>query len=215
MVSEKDGVWGRAEEIPGLAALRTGRFASVLSLSCARPGDCGAGGSYEETSFVVQGFVVSDTHGAWRRAEEVPGLAALNMNGDATISSVSCTAPGECSAGGVLRRCLRVSGLRREGDVGLIRAVLQTDLTPGPRTGAPHTSHRTLTPCHAAGGRYVPFGTPRCHAYLWRPPLVVCRGPARGKPSGHASPQPPGPPQQPRMWVGCPPPRTPPVPPMS
>jgi hypothetical protein len=100
VVSEKDGVWGRAEEIPGLAALRTGRFASVLSLSCARPGDCGAGGSYEETSLVVQGFVVSDTHGVWRRAEEVPGLAALNMNGDATISAVSCTAPGECSAGG-------------------------------------------------------------------------------------------------------------------
>ena len=100
VVSEKDGAWGRAEEIPGLAALRTGRFASVLSLSCARPGDCGAGGFYEETSFAVQGFVVSETHGAWRRAEEVPGLAALNMNGDATISSVSCTAPGECSAGG-------------------------------------------------------------------------------------------------------------------
>jgi hypothetical protein len=100
VVSEKDGVWGRAEEVPGLAALRTGRFASVLSLSCAQPGDCGAGGFYEEVSFAVQGFVVSDTHGVWRRAEEVPGLAALNMNGDAAISSVSCTAPGECSAGG-------------------------------------------------------------------------------------------------------------------
>ena len=35
------------------------------------------------------------------RAEAVPGLAALNTNGDATVSSVSCAAPGECSAGGV------------------------------------------------------------------------------------------------------------------
>jgi hypothetical protein len=103
VVSEKNGVWGRAEEIPGLAALRTGRFAGVLSLSCASPGDCAAGGFYEQASFTVQGFVVSDTHGVWRRAEEVPGLAALNMHGDATISSVSCAAPGECSAGGFYR----------------------------------------------------------------------------------------------------------------
>ena len=100
VVSEKDGVWGRAEEVPGLAALRTGRFASVLSLSCARPGNCGAGGFLEEASLHVEGFVVSDTGGVWRRAEQVPGLVALNTHGDATIISVSCTAAGECSAGG-------------------------------------------------------------------------------------------------------------------
>jgi hypothetical protein len=44
--------------------------------------------------------VVREKDGVWGRAEEVPGLAALNTRGDATISSVSCTAPGECSAGG-------------------------------------------------------------------------------------------------------------------
>jgi hypothetical protein len=103
VVSEKNGVWGRAEEIPGLSALRTGRFARVLSLSCASPGDCAAGGFYEQASFLVQGFVVNDTGGVWRRAQKVPGLAALNSRGDAVIGSVSCTAPGECSAGGSYR----------------------------------------------------------------------------------------------------------------
>ena len=44
--------------------------------------------------------MVSEKHGVWGQAEKVPGLAALNTHGDAAISSVSCTAAGECSAGG-------------------------------------------------------------------------------------------------------------------
>jgi hypothetical protein len=43
---------------------------------------------------------VGEAKGIWGTAEPVPGLAALNTRGDATISSVSCTAAGECSAGG-------------------------------------------------------------------------------------------------------------------
>ena len=103
VVGETNGRWGRAEQVPGLAALRTGSEAKVFSLSCAAPGDCSAGGFYETASPQVQGFVVSETNGHWGRAEKVPGLAALNTRGDATISSVSCTAPGECSAGGSYR----------------------------------------------------------------------------------------------------------------
>lgn len=110
VVTEKNGAWRRAEQIPGLAALRTGREAGVLSLSCARPGDCGAGGGYEDANFEEQGFVVSDTDGVWGRAQKVPGLVALNTHGDAVISSVSCTAPGECSAGGVYRNAAGAQG---------------------------------------------------------------------------------------------------------
>jgi hypothetical protein len=100
VVGETNGHWGRAEAVPDLAALRTGSKAGVLSLSCAAPGDCGAGGAYDTANFEEQGFVVSETHGHWGRAEKVPGLAALNTRGGATISSMSCAAPGECSAGG-------------------------------------------------------------------------------------------------------------------
>jgi len=103
VVGETNGRWGRAEQVPGLAALRTGSEAKVFSLSCAAPGDCSAGGFYETASPQVQGFVVSETNGHWGRAVKVPGLAALNTRGDATISSVSCTAAGECSAGGSYR----------------------------------------------------------------------------------------------------------------
>ena len=38
--------------------------------------------------------------GRWGKAIEVPGSAALNKGGNASVSSVSCAAAGGCSAGG-------------------------------------------------------------------------------------------------------------------
>ena len=100
VVGEVKGVWGKAEEVPGLAALNTGGFAEVLSVSCARAGDCSAGGRYNGHSFREQGFVVTETKGVWGKAEKVPGLAALNRGGRAKVLSVSCASAGDCSAGG-------------------------------------------------------------------------------------------------------------------
>jgi len=99
VVSEENGVWARAIEVPGLRTLTTGRFAEVVSVSCAAPGNCAAGGRYEGRHLRVHGFVVSERNGVWGRAIEVPGLAALNK-GDAFVSSVSCPPSGSCVAGG-------------------------------------------------------------------------------------------------------------------
>src|SRR6266487_989848 len=38
--------------------------------------------------------------GSWRRAIEVPGLAALNKGRNARVTSVSCGAAGNCTVGG-------------------------------------------------------------------------------------------------------------------
>jgi hypothetical protein len=43
---ERDGVWGRAIEVPGLGALNKGGEAEVTSVSCASAGNCAAGGEY-------------------------------------------------------------------------------------------------------------------------------------------------------------------------
>ena len=99
VVGEAGGVWGKAEEVPGLAALSTGGNAEVFSVSCARAGECSAGGDYTDRSG-LQGFVVGESGGVWGKAEEVPGLAALNTGGRAEVFSVSCARAGECSAGG-------------------------------------------------------------------------------------------------------------------
>ena len=45
VASERDGVWGRAIKVPGLASLNAGGYAQVYSVSCSPAGNCAAGGS--------------------------------------------------------------------------------------------------------------------------------------------------------------------------
>jgi hypothetical protein len=53
--------WGTAKEIPGTAALNKGGDAQITSVSCASAGHCSAGGSYTDSSFNTQAFVVGET----------------------------------------------------------------------------------------------------------------------------------------------------------
>jgi hypothetical protein len=100
-VSEVNGTWRTAAELPGTAALNTGNSAGVLSVSCASPGNCGAGGDYSAGSAASpEAFVASQVNGKWGTAEEVPGTAALNAGQDASVTSVSCRSAGNCTAGG-------------------------------------------------------------------------------------------------------------------
>ena len=101
VVSETNGTWGTAKEVPGLAALNQGGSALITSVSCARAGTCAAGGSYTDSSGGQQAFVVTQANGSWGTAQEVPGTAALNQAGAADTISVSCTPAGTCSAGGI------------------------------------------------------------------------------------------------------------------
>jgi len=100
VVVERNGRWGQAIEVPGLAALNTGGLADVSEVSCASAGNCSAGGDYTDRSFNEQGFVVSQRRGRWGKAIEVPGLGALNKGGNARVYSVSCASAGNCAAGG-------------------------------------------------------------------------------------------------------------------
>jgi hypothetical protein len=59
VVSERNGTWGTAIEVPGSASLNKGGNAVVLSVSCASAGNCAAGGSYTDGSAHSQAFVVS------------------------------------------------------------------------------------------------------------------------------------------------------------
>jgi hypothetical protein len=100
VVREKNGSWGNAIEVPGLAALNVGGSADVESVSCGQARYCAAGGTYRDGSGHQQAFVVSDINGAWGTAIEVPGSAALNTGGSARIASVSCTSARYCVAAG-------------------------------------------------------------------------------------------------------------------
>jgi hypothetical protein len=93
VASEKNGRWGKAIEVPGLAALNKGGDAEVVSVSCGSAGNCAAGG------YSDQGFVASEKNGICGKAIEVPGLAALS-NENAAVDSVSCASAGNCAASG-------------------------------------------------------------------------------------------------------------------
>ena len=51
--------WPNAGEVPGTAALNTGGYAEVNSVSCASAGNCSAGGYYNDSSGNRQAFVIS------------------------------------------------------------------------------------------------------------------------------------------------------------
>jgi hypothetical protein len=94
--------WGAAIEVPGIAALAPGGYATITSVSCGAAGNCSAGGDYgfRPGSPATEAFVVSQVGGTWHKAIEVPGTAALNQGVQAQVTSVSCASAGNCSAGG-------------------------------------------------------------------------------------------------------------------
>jgi hypothetical protein len=100
VVSETNGVWRKAIEVPGSEKLNAYGSAGVYSISCAAAGECAAGGAYVDRGGAQQAFVASESHGRWAKAIEVPGSGKLNGLGDAAVNSVLCGAAGECAAGG-------------------------------------------------------------------------------------------------------------------
>jgi hypothetical protein len=100
VVSERNGTWSRAIEVPGTARLNGGDEAEITSVSCASAGNCSAGGQYLDSTDFSQAFVVSERNGTWGTAIETPGTANLNQGGDAGTTSVSCASADNCSAGG-------------------------------------------------------------------------------------------------------------------
>jgi hypothetical protein len=61
VVSEVNGTWHAATEVPGTAALNKGGEAIVYSVSCAAASSCSAVGRYTDAAGHVQAFVVNKT----------------------------------------------------------------------------------------------------------------------------------------------------------
>ena len=99
VVSEKDGTWGQAEPIPGLALPgRSGAFASALS--CGSPGDCTIGGDYA-TRTGTDAFAATQTDGTWSPVQTFPAIAAISKF--ASIDTLSCQPDGDCTGTGTYR----------------------------------------------------------------------------------------------------------------
>jgi hypothetical protein len=97
VVSEVDGTWGDAVQVPGTVT-NTGGTGTIASVSCPSAGNCVAGGyaasSASSTAYLA--FVVSEVDGTWGGAIEVSGIPEPT----ALVTSVSCSPSGDCAAGG-------------------------------------------------------------------------------------------------------------------
>ena len=113
--TETAGAWSTATAVSD-AGQPAGTFSVITGVSCppSAPGYCAIVGYHKTpTSTTVNGqtttgvtivpFIVDETQGTWETTPQpVPGLAGLSLTGNAELTSVSCAARGECTAGGVI-----------------------------------------------------------------------------------------------------------------
>jgi hypothetical protein len=97
VATEANGTWGSSGPLPGIAA----GGGAVTSVDCTASGDCTAGG-WTDSGKTQLPFVAGYSDGTWT-SQQVPGLAALSSSasgGSSQVAALSCTAPGDCVAGG-------------------------------------------------------------------------------------------------------------------
>ena len=104
VVDEIHGIWHTAVTVPGITGLNHGR-AAITGVSCVSPGNCSAGGQYQDTVGRTQVFAVNEVNGTWHHAIKVPGTVAVDQYSVGGVAAVQ--------GSGVFRECHFVSYSRR------------------------------------------------------------------------------------------------------
>lgn len=99
MLNEVGGVWrGPTRLLPPANAAHTVSI-RIFAVSCGAVGYCSAVGSFQDQSGNVQSLVDSGVAGVWRPGVEVRLPSNALVGGQySRVTSVTCTAPGSCSA---------------------------------------------------------------------------------------------------------------------
>jgi IPT/TIG domain len=105
VVASTNGVWAATKAIPGLSALDAGPSQNRTILSCSAVGNCvvagefltGGSGTFDPPTVA---FLDQEVNGTWATAHVVPGLSNLDVYDDSFVTSLSCSSPGNCEAGG-------------------------------------------------------------------------------------------------------------------
>jgi hypothetical protein len=142
VASEVDGTWQPGQEVTGLA----GQPTEADAISCAAAGDCTATGAYDVSGH-WQEYAVDEVNGTWGTAQAMQNVPAF----DPAIESLSCTAPGYCTAVGQLRGSLSLLS-EATGTVTTMQVAAST-VSYGDEQAAPVT----VTVTSPAGG--TPAGT--------------------------------------------------------
>jgi Bacterial Ig-like domain (group 3) len=98
ILDETKGVWHAAYYVS-----EDDKGAQAGSVSCPRGSvnACVAGGSYVDAGGSTQALLLGEmADGNWGALPALPGLTALNADGNAAVDSVSCPSKGNCAAAG-------------------------------------------------------------------------------------------------------------------
>ena len=96
-MSESNGVWGVANEVPNF----DGDAPVDGAFECTSVGNCVLGGSYSPVAVgTTEAFLDAEDNGTWGSPVDVPGVEALNLGNTATITAISCVKTQNCTAGG-------------------------------------------------------------------------------------------------------------------
>jgi len=97
LATETGGTWGQAQQVAGVAALDSGGWANVRSVSCAGSGECAATGVYKGATNGDFGWAATESGGSWAPAQQLPAPAASIQT---TPNEVSCATGGYCVVAG-------------------------------------------------------------------------------------------------------------------
>jgi hypothetical protein len=99
--TETNGVWATPVEAPGSTSFNPSALAIVDLLTCPSATTCVASGVLVSLSPIfIEPFFIDESNGVWSSPAAVPGVAALSPLNVAIVTSLSCGAPGDCTAVG-------------------------------------------------------------------------------------------------------------------
>jgi hypothetical protein len=90
-----------------IAVVAVSAIAIVVGVSEASTGSRAPAGFGAAEQVAAAGSGTAGQAPAWGRAHQVSGLTALGRYGTSEVNSISCPAPGNCTAGGFYERHFR------------------------------------------------------------------------------------------------------------
>lgn len=91
--------WGRPTPVRVPRLRGSGTETVINAISCTSGAACSAGG-FISTSKTTDALVLDESHGRWKTAQIIRGTDSSRQVDNATIKALSCSSPGNCSAGG-------------------------------------------------------------------------------------------------------------------
>ena len=131
VIDEVSGSWGSIQNVASVLDTQSG--GALNSISCTSIGNCSAAGQYKN-NLGWQAFVVDEVGGIWGTAQEV--ASALNTGGSAVIFAISCSSPGNCSAGGFYSDHLGLQAFVVDATVPVTPTTIPITTTPAITTPA-------------------------------------------------------------------------------